>query len=97
MTDAHATNQGETETMTETLTTRDGIERRINEVLIEFGVEPGASRLDATWEEIDVDSLDLAELAQILEDEYGVELRRRDMVEMKTVGDAVEMVSARLA
>jgi acyl carrier protein len=81
--------------MTKTVFTRDAVERRINEALIEFGVEPGASRLDSTWEEIDVDSLDLAELAQIVEDEYGVELRQADMQEMKTVGHAVEMIAAR--
>lgn len=82
--------------MTQTLITREALERRINEALIEFGVEPGASRPDATWEEIDVDSLDLVELAQIIEVEYGVELRQADMAEMKTVGDAVDLVSARL-
>jgi acyl carrier protein len=83
--------------MTQMLLTRDALEQRINEALIEFGVEPGASRTDATWEEIDVDSLDLAELTQIIEDEYGVALRAADLVEMKTVGHAVELVLARLA
>jgi len=83
--------------MTQTIGTREAIERKINEVLEGFGVEPGATRPDATWEEIDVDSLDLVELAQILEEEYGVALRQADMEEMKTVGDAVDMVSARLA
>ena len=83
--------------MTKTVLTRDAVERRINEALLEFGVEAGASRLEATWEEIDVDSLDLAELAQIIEEEYGVELRHREMQEMKTVGHAVEIVAARAA
>ena len=32
---------------------------------------------EATLESLDVDSLDLVELAQIVEDEFGVELRRR--------------------
>jgi acyl carrier protein len=81
--------------MTRTIFTRDGIERRINDALLEFGVEPGASRLDATWDEIDVDSLDLAELAQIIEDEYGVELRHADMRAMTTVGHAVDLIAER--
>ena len=81
--------------MTRTAFTRDAIEQRITAALIEFGVEPGATRLDATWEEIDVDSLDLAELAQIIEEEYDVELRHADMQSMKTVGDAVDMIAAR--
>jgi acyl carrier protein len=83
--------------MTKTVLMRDAVERRINDALIEFGVEAGASRLDATWDEIDVDSLDLAELAQIIEDEYGVELRHAEMQEMKTVGHVVEMIAARAA
>jgi acyl carrier protein len=90
-------NQRRTETMTQTVLMRDAVERRINEALIEFGVEAGASRLDATWEEIDVDSLDLAELSQIIEDEYGVELRHAEMQEMKTVGHVVELIAARAA
>ena len=36
---------------------------------------------DATFEELDVDSLDLAELAQIVEDEYGVELKGDDVAQ----------------
>jgi len=81
--------------MTRTAFTRDAIEQRITAAMIEFGVEPGATRLDATWEEIDVDSLDLAELAQIIEDSYDVELSHADMQSMKTVGDAVDTISAR--
>jgi acyl carrier protein len=81
--------------MTKTVLIRDAIEHRINAALIEFGVEAGASRLDATWDEIDVDSLDLAELAQIIEEEYSVELSHADMQAMKTVGDAVDMIAAR--
>ena len=83
--------------MTQTILTRDAVEQRINDALLEFGVEPGASRLDATWEEIDVDSLDLAELAQIIEEEYGVELRSAEIREMKTVGHAVDLIAARAA
>jgi acyl carrier protein len=81
--------------MTKTVVMRDAIEHRINAALIEFGVESGAGRLDAKWEEIDVDSLDLAELAQIIEEEYGVELRHREMQELKTVGDVVDAIAAR--
>ena len=81
--------------MTKTAFTRDAIEARITAAMIEFGVEPGATRLDATWEEIDVDSLDLAELAQIIEEDYSVELSHADMQAMKTVGDAVDMIAAR--
>ena len=50
---------------------------------------------EATFEELDVDSLDLVELAQIVEDEYGVELKGDDVKDLKTVGDVIELVVAR--
>jgi acyl carrier protein len=49
----------------------------------------------ASFEELDIDSLDLVELAQIVEDEYGVVLKGEDMKELKTVGDAVDMIVSR--
>ena len=53
------------------------------------------SRREATFEELDVDSLDLAELSQIIEDEFGVELKGDDVGKIKTVGDAVDLVVSR--
>ena len=52
-------------------------------------------KLEARFEDLDVDSLDLAELAQIAEDEFGVKIESSDVEGLKTVGDAVELVSAR--
>ena len=46
------------------------------------------SRASATFEELDIDSLDLVELAQVVEEEYGVVLKGEDMKDLKTVGDA---------
>lgn len=83
--------------MTEATVTREALETRITEALVEFGADRDEIDAEATWEKLDVDSLDLVELAQIVEDEYGVELREADMEQMKTVGDAVEMVHARLS
>ena len=40
----------------------------------------------STFESLDIDSLDLVELAQIVEDEYGVQLKGEDMESVKTVG-----------
>jgi len=82
--------------MTDTTITREAIEERVFAALVEFGAEEDAIRPAATWEELDVDSLDLVELAQIIEDDYGVELRESDMEQLKTVDDAVAMVAGRL-
>ncbi len=80
--------------MTKSIPTRDIIEYRISAALTEFGVETDISP-DATWESIDVDSLDLAELAQIIDDEFGVELRHLDIQAVQTVGQAVDLIAAR--
>ncbi len=79
--------------MSETKTaTAAELEARIRGALVEFGAEESQISAESTWEELDVDSLDLVELAQVIEEEYGVELREQDMFEMKTVGDAVKLV-----
>ena len=57
---------------------------------------PIRSRPDAEFEALDVDSLDLVELAQIVEDEYGVQLKGEDMEGIKTVRQAVDLVTSKL-
>ena len=54
------------------------------------------STRDATFESLDIDSLDLVELAQIVEDEYGVQLKGEDMENVKTVRQAVDLVVSKL-
>ena len=68
-----------------TTATREEIETRVFAALEEFGAEPDQINPDATFESLDVDSLDLVELAQIVEEEYGVVLKGEDMKELKTV------------
>ena len=70
----------------------DAVERTVYEALPQFGVEETEITRDATFEELDVDSLDLAELSQIIEDEYGVQLKGDDVGKIKTVGDAIDLV-----
>ena len=57
--------------------------------------DPADISRDATFEDLDVDSLDLAELSQIIEDEFGVQLKGDDVGKIKTVGDAVDLVVSR--
>ena len=81
--------------MTETVT-REAVQDRVFAALEEFGADPSEISLDAEFEAIDIDSLDIVELAQIVEDEYGVELKGEDVEGIKTVGQAVELVVSRL-
>jgi acyl carrier protein len=46
--------------------------------------------------EIGMDSLDVSELALIVEDEYGVELTDEDVEQSKTIGNLAEIVERKL-
>ena len=76
---------------------KEQIEQRVIDALVEFGEERENVTLEARFEELEVDSLDLVELAQIIEDEYGVEVADADLDKLETVGDAVDLVAARTA
>jgi acyl carrier protein len=78
-----------------TTVNKEQIEERVAKALEEFGAEPDQINRDAEFEALDVDSLDLVELAQIVEDEYGVALKGEDMEGLKTVGQAVDLVAER--
>ena len=80
-----------------TTVSREKIEERVFKALEEFGAEPDKISRDAEFEQLDVDSLDLVELAQIVEDDYGVQLKGEDMENLKTVGEAVDLVVAKAA
>ena len=58
------------------------IEKVITDSLVTFGADADEINRDAELEALDIDSLDLAELSQIIEEQFGVELtsarRRRD-------------------
>jgi acyl carrier protein len=75
--------------------TTEQIEARVVEALASFGPDASQINREATFEELDIDSLDLVELAQIVEDEWGVVLKGEDMKELKTVGDAVDLIASR--
>jgi acyl carrier protein len=81
--------------MAEKTITPEAVETTVREALAQFGPEPDEIKLESTFEELDVDSLDLAELSQIIEDEFGVQLKGDDVGKIKTVGDAVDMVVSR--
>ena len=80
-----------------TTITPEAVERTVYDALPQFGVEETDITRESTFEELDVDSLDLAELSQIIEDEYGVALKGDDVGRIKTVGDAIDLVVSKAA
>ena len=75
--------------------TTDRVEQVIFDGLVEVGAERDAVSRAATFESLDVDSLDLVEVSQIVEDEFGVELEGDDIKDLKTVGEVIDLVVAR--
>jgi acyl carrier protein len=71
------------------------VEETIFDGLVELGTERSTLSREATLVDLDVDSLDLVELAQIVEDEFGIELRGDDVKDVRTVGDVVDLVVAK--
>jgi acyl carrier protein len=80
-----------------TTTTPDQIQQTLAEELSKLGPEPEQITRDATFESLDVDSLDLVELGQVVEERYGVKLEGDDLKDLNTFGDAVDLVASRSA
>jgi acyl carrier protein len=77
-----------------TAVTQEAVEKVIFDGVEEIGAEGEISR-EAAFEDLDLDSLDLVELAQIVEDEFGVELDGDAVKDVKTVGDVIDLVVTR--
>jgi acyl carrier protein len=75
--------------------TKEQVEARVVETLASFGPDADQITRESTFQELDIDSLDLVELAQVVEDEYGVVLKGEDMKDLRTVGDAVDLIVSR--
>jgi acyl carrier protein len=72
----------------------DAVEKVIFSGLEEVGADGEISR-EATFDSLDLDSLDLVEVAQIVEDEFGIELDGDAVKDVRTVGDVIDLVVAR--
>jgi acyl carrier protein len=71
------------------------VEAVVYDALVDLGPEREQLHREATFEELDVDSLDLAELSQIVEERFGVVLKGSDIADIATVGDALDLIVAR--
>ncbi|MCM2422694.1 acyl carrier protein [Streptomyces sp. RKAG293] len=57
-----------------------------------FQVEPEMIRADATLADMELDSLDVAELAAILEDRFGAKVTGRNMGKGSTLREVAEVI-----
>jgi acyl carrier protein len=75
--------------------TKDQVTERVTSALVEFGEEPENVKPESRFEDLDIDSLDLVELAQVIEDEYKIEITDAEMEKITTVQDVVDFVTQR--
>ena len=62
-----------------------------------LSVEPAQVVREASFaEDLDADSLDLAELVMALEDEFDITVEEDELADIATVGQAYDMVAAKL-
>jgi acyl carrier protein len=79
----------------QTTLTKEQVQETIVEAVASLGPAREDVTREATFDSLDVDSLDLVEVAQIVEERFGIELRGEDTKDLKTVGDAIDLVVAR--
>jgi acyl carrier protein len=68
--------------------------QQVREALTEIKVPGGAeATMETTWQDLDVDSLDLVEVVRILEDRNGIEVVDEKLDGIASVGDAVRLIA----
>ena len=77
--------------------TQEQVETVVYDALVDIGPTRDQLSRDATFESLEVDSLDLAEVSQVVEEHFGVRLKGDDVAKIKTVGDALDLIIARAA
>jgi acyl carrier protein len=77
---------------------RSDIESRLRDVLVsELGLDAAKITPEANFEQdLDVDSLGVVELLMAMEDEFGVKIPDDEAESIHTVGQAVDLVHAKL-
>ena len=74
------------------------VEAKVREIVCEqLGVTPEEVSPGAAFiEDLGADSLDIVELVMALEEEFGVEVPEKELEDVKTVGQAYDLVVSKL-
>jgi len=73
------------------------VEDKVKSIIAEqLELDIDSITLETTFEEIDADSLDIVELVMTLEEEFELEISDEEIEQIKTVGDVVRYIEARL-
>lgn len=72
--------------------TSEEVLNKIKEIVPKFGVNPDDVSDSSTLEDLDMDSLDVVEIMQAIEDDLGIRVPDEDLEDLTTIGDAVAAV-----
>jgi acyl carrier protein len=89
--DRDTTHGGAMEAGTGTVS-REQVKNRIVAALVEFGAEEDELKPEAKLKDVDVDSLDLFEVGQILQQEYGLTVDPEEFEGVETLGEALDIL-----
>jgi acyl carrier protein len=70
------------------------VERRLVEAL--YGIEDVPTDAASRLKELDVDSLQLVEIALLAEDTWGIDLLASDLDAVRTAGDVVDLIASQM-
>jgi acyl carrier protein len=82
--------------MATTETTTKAVEDALFDAIAHLGPARSQITRESTFESLDLDSLDLVEIAQVVEEKWGVEFDPQDFSDVNTVGEAIDLVAARV-
>ena len=69
---------------------------RVSALLVDkFGVPQEGSSAEATFEDLDLDSLDLVEFSLACEEELGVRIEDEEAENLNTLGEAVDLLESK--
>ena len=78
-----------------TTATATKLEARILELTEEFATTDEPISRESELSAIDIDSLDLVEIGQVVEDEFGIRVEPDDIAGVETVGGVIDVLVSR--
>lgn len=72
---------------------RDEVQELVTDVLVDaIGIDRELITPEATLESLEIDSIDLVEVAQAVEEKWGFRIRAQDAKGVETLGEAIDMI-----
>ena len=78
-----------------TTATATKLEARVLELAEEFAATDEQISRSSALSHIDIDSLDLVEIGQIVEDEFGIQVEPEDIARVETIGEVIDVLAAK--